>query len=768
MASVDDVLATMAEGDVTPTNIDEVLVIDGNTRQISIPGAELILGVESDTHSERKYFQCPRYVGNDLDLASCFIRVNYRNANGDVDAYLVDDVVARGNMITFSWELSRKVTQYMGQVKFLVCCNRPGGNGVTPKEWHTTLATGMVLVGLEPDSAAVETASEDVITALLAKVEAQSTNVEAVGASEVAKVTAEGTAQVNAVKTASEAAETAAVAEIEAKGVNVRESIPDDYTTLGNAVDALTRSRAGAIVCEASGSVVTVGDASDLPIQGLRVFGKTTQIKTSGAQLIDLGKRTDSKGVTSTFNNETLSVSGDGSTTYQYVRMDITDFVKNNPGRSLYFSYENIATATNLDGSVAQINLTLVGGTSRYTTILSKDLEHISFRIPDDVGNIESAALAIYSTNNTTPKANRVTLTRPMLNFGAETLPYEPYSAGVASPAPEYPQELVSPKPIVNVCGKNMIPPTVETISAQGMTSSPTQNGTVLLNGTATQEISRIVSQSFLLHPGKYTLSAWGLHKVDGNKDRMYLNAVDGSGTIVNYIMSGSPVTFEVAKAVVARAAIVFASGSSYSDEVVTLQLEAGSTSTGYEPYKGAQRLEVTQSIRAIPVASGGNYTDKNGQQWICDEVDLGRGVYVWRTDKVVFTEKDVLSTQTNTVRLRRDITSINQSKGWCNITDNYVYNATLDTVHYYITGSNCWVFVPIGYDLASKPVELVYQRAVPVETPLSETEIAAYRAMYSNYPNTLVLNDSGAHMVVKYAADTKLYIDNKIKEALQ
>ena len=64
---------------------------------------------------------------------------------------------------------------------------------------------------------------------------------------------------------------------------------------------------------------------------------------------------------------------------------------------------------------------------------------------------------------------------------------------------------------------------------------------------------------------------------------------------------------------------------------------------------------------------------------------------------------------------------------------------------------------------IQEKPLVFIYPVATPIETALSETEIAAYRALHSNYPNTTVLNDSGAHMVVKYAADTKLYIDNKI-----
>lgn len=52
---------------------------------------------------------------------------------------------------------------------------------------------------------------------------------------------------------------------------------------------------------------------------------------------------------------------------------------------------------------------------------------------------------------------------------------------------------------------------------------------------------------------------------------------------------------------------------------------------------------------------------------------------------------------------------------------------------------------------------------AAPIETPLSETEIAAYRALHTNKPHTTILSDSGAHMAVEYVADTKLYIDKKI-----
>jgi hypothetical protein len=251
--TVDELLAVADANAAT----DEMLVIDPDTRQINLPGVELIFGVESDAQAERKYFYCPRYVGNGLDLASCFIRVNYRNANGVVDAYLVDDMSYTDDAITFSWALHRNVTLYKGQVQFVVCCNRPGSPAA---EWNTTVTTGIVLAGLEPDSAAVEAATSDAISGLLATVDAQ-----------VANVTAEGATQVSVVRGAAEAAETAAVAEIEAKGASTLATIPEDYTTVQSAV----RGAANAIRKKVSGEVIRVDDVSPMEHQPIvRVSGK--------------------------------------------------------------------------------------------------------------------------------------------------------------------------------------------------------------------------------------------------------------------------------------------------------------------------------------------------------------------------------------------------------------------------------------------------------------------------------------------------------------
>lgn len=48
--------------------------------------------------------------------------------------------------------------------------------------------------------------------------------------------------------------------------------------------------------------------------------------------------------------------------------------------------------------------------------------------------------------------------------------------------------------------------------------------------------------------------------------------------------------------------------------------------------------LQTPNALPGIPVASSGNYTDESGQQWVCDEVDLARGVYVQRVAKFKLT----------------------------------------------------------------------------------------------------------------------------------
>ena len=73
--------------------------------------------------------------------------------------------------------------------------------------------------------------------------------------------------------------------------------------------------------------------------------------------------------------------------------------------------------------------------------------------------------------------------------------------------------------------------------------------------------------------------------------------------------------------------------GETRAIEVTNIMLNAGNTELIYEPYKTPQSivLSTPNGLPGIPVSSGGNYTDENGQQRICNEIDLARGKYVQR-----------------------------------------------------------------------------------------------------------------------------------------
>lgn len=125
------------------------------------------------------------------------------------------------------------------------------------------------------------------------------------------------------------------------------------------------------------------------------------------------------------------------------------------------------------------------------------------------------------------------------------------------------------------------------------------------------------------------------------------------------------------------------------------------SDSTAYSPYREQLlTLPTPNGLPGIPVASGGNYTDPQGQQWVCDEVDLERGLKVQRIDKGAFDSTKTLAEQ----------------------------NVIL---------------------------------ATPIETPLTPDEIAAYKALTAYAPDTVVQANDGAGIKLDYQRDVNLVIKN-------
>lgn len=126
---------------------DEVtLVIDNDLRTIACPTG-YVLGVYNDKDVLSVNFKMPRYY-DDIDLKTFGIRVNYINANGIVDYYPVMDPKVNSKDITFEWLLGRSVFEREGTVRFSVCLRKFNGQELV-KEFNTTIASGIVLQGLE-------------------------------------------------------------------------------------------------------------------------------------------------------------------------------------------------------------------------------------------------------------------------------------------------------------------------------------------------------------------------------------------------------------------------------------------------------------------------------------------------------------------------------------------------------------------------------------------------------------------------------------------
>lgn len=199
-----------------------------------------------------------------------------------------------------------------------------------------------------------------------------------------------------------------------------------------------------------------------------------------------------------------------------------------------------------------------------------------------------------------------------------------------------------------------------------------------------------------------------------------------------------------------------------------------------YEPYHDSQSLTIStqNGLPGVKVDSDGNYTDNNGQQWICDEIDLERGKYVQRVGKYVFDGTETASNDrppTIIVAMRSE--GITGKTGTGKLMTNYAELVfSNQTGRWFGFGTTKWkvnnaeelkAFLKSKYD-EGKPVEVQYILASPIERDLTPEEIAAYKALHTNYPTTVISNNESAYTEVSYVADTKNYIDKKFKELSQ
>lgn len=166
MTEAEKLLQETKSAVVAETQTEDICVIDSDLRIIDIPEQFKVLGVENDKDVKVMQFRMPKvYKGTDLSAFN--ISVNYQNARGTKDRYVVTDKKVSGDQIEFSWTVGKTATVYRGDTRFIVCMRLIDSDGVIKKEFNTTLATMTVLEGLEVDDPVIEQEEKDIIAQLL-------------------------------------------------------------------------------------------------------------------------------------------------------------------------------------------------------------------------------------------------------------------------------------------------------------------------------------------------------------------------------------------------------------------------------------------------------------------------------------------------------------------------------------------------------------------------------------------------------------------------
>ena len=374
-----------------------------------------------------------------------------------------------------------------------------------------------------------------------------------------------------------------------------------------------------------------LADSDNGKIMDMMLYGKSEQKRYSGKNLLNATLQT------TTQNGVTCTANGDGTYTINGTATSDTLF------HIGYFIFEkdtkykivgcpqggSLNTLYRLDGSLNANSDTGNG------IVYSGD------------GNKRNARIVVF--NGAT--VNNL-LFKPMIttDLTATYDDFEPYTGGIPSPNPDYPQEIKSVvNPTVKVCGKNLLKATLESTTKKGITCTNNGDGTYTLNGTANGGSDTTVSFNV-----GYTLAKSGRYIVTGcpnggsnekynlriGKDNIpwgtYVNSDLGNGCLIN-VTDNTPITLN----------LMIKDGYTcnnviFKPMIVDASLYPGTTYDDFEPYH-EQTVTLPYTLNAIPVSSGGNVTI-DGQQYIADYVDVERGKLVRMCKEYVITGSERLA----------------------------------------------------------------------------------------------------------------------------
>lgn len=488
-------------------------------------------------------------------------------------------------------------------------------------------------------------------------------------------------------------------------------------------------------------------------LESLTLYGKSTQVSTTGAQLLpfEVGEK-----------REGLEVFKDGIAISGARKDDI--YAVGRSGMVNESSYDDFPLLASGEYYVysdsASVHLFVVAFRNGINITLGSSMKGVAAKIKVMDGDKFRIFLRLEEAFNGKVKA-MISKTQPTASN------YEPYTGGKPSPSPEYPQEIKSAGQSgeigVTVTGTNLLPFEVGQkgngfeVFADGVQVDVDRGTDIYAVGQNNANVESGYDEFALMTAGKYYIYS-------GTQD-VYLYVVvwrKGKNVVLGYSVGTNAAQIEIMDGDKFR--IFLRTAAAFKGKVKAMITRTPMNATSYEPYKPVQTLIVPtpNGLPGIPVSSGGNYTDEKGQQWVCDEVDFKKGVYVQRIAKYISSGGENLiapSTRDGVdqyiIAVKSEIDKNFLSFGFSNkfkcknmfeantftVTDMFIYfrfaenTQTPETIREVLNGCEFW-----------------YVLATPIETPLSSADLAAYSALRTYSPTTTVINDAGAGMSVGYA----------------
>lgn len=175
MSEIDELLNSEMEHIESESMVNDEILVNPITRMMDVPISERLFGVVEDANVEKKYFRCPRYVGDDIDLSKLKIYMKYVHAIGNTPEEWedtipqftwCDDVKVDGDDIVWTWKLSANVFTKKGFMAFAMVAKDE--NTVA---FNTYPAIGTVLTTIPYGSEEISTMYPDIVTQLLRRMD---------------------------------------------------------------------------------------------------------------------------------------------------------------------------------------------------------------------------------------------------------------------------------------------------------------------------------------------------------------------------------------------------------------------------------------------------------------------------------------------------------------------------------------------------------------------------------------------------------------------